>query len=250
MAKDNLFSKEHLKTIDIEKRDWMAELAIPPQVADFLRQNKKRIQAGAIALVVLLLAWTGLQYYLDNRREKSTAMLAEAMAIEAVTDKVAALERVVDEYGGTDAGVWARIELGHLAYDQGDYDKAIAMYDEAMEELGTDSTVAPFVEYAIATAYERKGDFSAALDHYRFLVDRPGFEGQGQLGIARCLEAEGKRQEAAAAYEKVLSYEDQAADDSWIREKIRQLRAATDTEEPAAADTATQSESGGAAATE
>ncbi len=225
MAKEHLFSKQHLKTIDIERGDWMAELGIPPQAAEFLRRNQKQLLAAAVAVVLLLFAWIGVQYYLDARREKSTAMLAEAMAVEAVPDKIAALEKVIAAYGSTDAGVWARIELGHIAYEQGDDDKAIAMYTKAREELGADSSVAPFVAYALAAAAERKGDYPTALEHYRFLVERAGFERQGQLGVARCLEGQGKVEEAAAAYEKVLSYDDQGADDSWIKEKIRQLRA-------------------------
>ncbi len=238
MAGDHLFSRQNLKTIDIERGDWMAELGIPPQAAEFLRRNRKQLIAAAAAAPVLLLAWIGTQHYLDVRREKSTAMLAEAMSVEAVADKVAALEKVIDTYGSTDAGIWARIELGHIAYEQGEDDRAIAMYSKARDELGADSSVAPFVAYALAAAAERKGDYATAVEHYRFLAERPGFERQGRLGIARCLEGQGKPAEAAAAYEEVLSYDDQGADDSWIREKVRQLRAGAASSSPARAGTA------------
>ncbi|MEW6429658.1 MAG: tetratricopeptide repeat protein [Thermodesulfobacteriota bacterium] len=225
MTGENLFSKRKLETINIEKRDWMEELNLPPQLAKFLRKNGKEVQIAIAVFVVAILAWNAMQYYRDSQREKTTAALAQAMQVTDDEGRIAALRQVTEKSSGSDAALWARVELGHLAFKKEDYAGAVEAYKSALDGFGATSSVAPFIEFALAGAYEKSQQYDGALEQYRKLAATKGFERQGNLGLARVYEQQGDKGKAAEAYRQVLAAagDNPAADDEWIEEKANRL---------------------------
>jgi len=60
--------------------------------------------------------------------------------------------------------------LARLYCSEGDYDRAVWLYREAMEK--TDN--APFVRIGLAAVLFEKGDFNKAEKHYRILLEKGG----------------------------------------------------------------------------
>lgn len=146
------------------------------QIANMVKQQWK-VLAGAAGVLVLLLGIVGVWQELQGRRDReATNMLYEAQVtarkhLEAKRpeDAEKAYEGLLSKFKGTRAAFEARLHLGDLWMDSGNYEKAIQHYQSAVD-----------------TANDA---FSRLLAHYT-------------LGVAR--ESAGKHQEAVASYEEAL----------------------------------------------
>ena len=227
MDQQSAFSKKKLQTINIEKSDWMEELNLPPELIKFLRGNAKALQIGGIVVLLLLIAYGGFEFFHNKRHQNSTAFLAQAVKIQDLQERKAKLQEVVDKYSGTDAGLWARIDLAHLSYDQGQFDDAITFFSQALKKADSDNSAIPLIEYGLANAYEQKKDFADAKDYFARLAAFKSFEREGSLGIARIEEKQGDLAAALQSYEKVLTLDGkkEGGDNAWLEEKVHSLKA-------------------------
>ncbi len=135
------------------------------------------IGVGAVAIILLAVFW-----YVNNVKEKNTEAtiaLAKVMPLynsgsyqEAIDGKpgtdILGLKKIVEEYGSTEQGNYAKIYLANSYYYLGKYDEALKYYD----------------------------DYSG---------DNEIFKATAYAGIAACYEAMGKNEEAAEYYEKAAN---------------------------------------------
>lgn len=229
MNDQSIFSRKKIQTINIEKRDWMEELNFPPKLIKFLRENARLLQVIGVLLVLCILGYNGGKLYFGHRLETSTAKLDRAMNIVDPDKRQAALTEVATQYGRTDAGLWARVQLAQMAYGKKDFDTAIGYYQKAIGQTDSDSSLMPLLQYGLANAYEQKKDFAAAAEHFNKLREFKGFERQAWLGLGRISEKENHPTAAINAYEKVLAIDEEAKNannNNWLQEKVRSLKAA------------------------
>ncbi|MEJ2688430.1 MAG: hypothetical protein P8130_00490 [Deltaproteobacteria bacterium] len=147
--------------------------------------------------------------------------------MENLQERKAELQEVVKKYGNSDAGLWARIDLAHQAYNAGQYSEAVTYFKAAIEKAGSDNSVLPLLEYGLANAYEQKNDLSDAKAQFLKLSAFKSFERQGYLGEARVQEKQGDLIAALQSYQKVLNLgeKDQGNGNDWLVEKVRSLKA-------------------------
>lgn len=206
MSKQSAFDRDTLNTIDIESRDVLEELHLPPQLAAFIRKNAKNLQIALSCLLLLILAWTGIDYYLEGKRQESTALLAQAMK-NTETDRSAQLEQVISQYSGSDAALWAQLELGHLAFNNGNFTEAANKYSAILADLSSDNPLVPLVRFSLARTYENNASYDLALELYQELVKTPGFTGEGHLGLGRIYEQKKDTAKAKEYYRLFLNDE-------------------------------------------
>ncbi len=227
MDRQNAFSKKNLNTINIDKRDWMEELNLPPALAKFLREEARTIQIGLAVGVLLVVVYFGVTFYLHRHLEKGTGLLARAVAVENVQERKAKLEEVVKKYGHSDAGLWARIDLAHQSYNQGKFDEAVTYFKQAIAQADSDNSIVPLLEYGLANAYEQNKDLKDAKAEFAKLAGNKSYERQGYLGEARIQEKQGDLAAALDSYQKVLHLgeKDKGNGDDWLQEKVLSLKA-------------------------
>lgn len=228
MDRQNAFSKKNLKTINIEKRDWMEELNLPPALAKFLREEARTIQIGLVVGLVLVIIYFGVTFYLSRHLEKGTGLLARAVAVENIQDRKVKLEEVVKKYGNSDAGLWARVDLAHLTYGEGKYAEAVTYFKQAIAKADSDNPIIPLLEFGLANAYEQNKDLQDAKAEFLKLAGNKSFERQGYLGEARIQEKQKDLAGALQSYQKVINLgeKDNGNGDDWLQEKVRSLKAA------------------------
>lgn len=136
--------------------------------------NKKLLTNVGIALAVLI---AGGWFYFNNQRqgnEKAALDFAKVftyydngqyqLAINGVPERnVRGLQAIVNDYGSTEYGNLARFYLGNSHYNLGEYDKALADYEDASlpSTLLESSRIA-----GIAACYEVKGNFADAAKYF------------------------------------------------------------------------------------
>lgn len=230
MANDSAFSKDKIKNVASDQRDFLEQLNLPPQLISFVRGNSKHLQIAAICIAILFIGWTGYGKYAASQREKATDLLAVAIMQETSADsKIPALQKIISEYPRSEAALWAKLEIGHQANDKGNYQEAIEAYNSVLNKLDDDASVSSLVQYSLASAYEANKDLDNALKYYQKLTGIEAFAEIANLAVARIYELKGDTDKAIAAYEAITTKESSDAKSpspsaGWIADKLAKLK--------------------------
>jgi hypothetical protein len=154
-------------------------------------------QLAAAAVVVLLLA-AGVWFYRASERTRaetagrSLAEAQEAFNAENLTLAENDLKKVVQRYGGTQAGKQAKLLLAQVLFQRGQYQKGI---DEVKPLTSERDKYLVATAYSLTAAgYEELGKFAQAADGYRKAADNASNTGTKYTylaGAARALTSAG-----------------------------------------------------------
>lgn len=186
-----------------------------------------RIVMAAGAAAVAILIGYGIWAWRDSRLVAGEAALASverafdapigaaggpgtesfptaAAKYQAVRERA---DKVIAEHGSTPAGERARYLRALALFEGGD----VAAARQALEEFldrNPRHFLAAAVKRKIAETYEREKNFDAACERYRALAESPVAELPAEaalLDTARCENARGHREDAVAAYRRIVN---------------------------------------------
>ncbi len=211
MSQQSAFDRQNIEeSAVIQPPGLLEQLNLPPVLITFLRKHQLVlwIVTGTIALVVV----TGAIYdqYKDGQEEKAASAFTVAMQGEGV-EKQELLAQVVEEYGSTTSGLWSKIELAHLAVEEGELAKAIQEFNDIKTEVSTENPVTPLVLYALGVLYEKNGELDKAVDSFNQLSAYNGFEASSYQGMGRLYEQQGQKVKAVEMYKKSLETDPEAS---------------------------------------
>ncbi len=205
MASESAFEKLHVE--EKEKANLsgvLEELNLPPVIVQFVRRNQRAVYAVLIIIVIGVVTWSLYGSYQEKKVNKSSSALAVAKK-EPLSIQPAALQKVVDDFGGTKASLWAKIELAHGDMKNKNFSQAHERYTDVRGNIKKSSALYPLLTFGAAQASEMDDKFAEAHVEYTSLKAFSGYEGVGYSGIARTLEAQGDINGALAVYEEYLA---------------------------------------------
>ena len=201
------------------------------RVVDWCKENRTKVAAGAIGVVVVVALALGTRAYMQWEENKSARdlwpMLNRAQALlqaspAADPSQLATVEQFLQGHVGrnpdTSSTVYSLYYLGSIAFSRGNYDLAITHF-RAGTATGKDAGILRYLlRQAIASSLEAKGDFEAAAAAYRDAGAGAagGMKTLSRLGEARVLGLAGKKTEAAALCRLIL----QETPESPLRELV------------------------------
>jgi tetratricopeptide (TPR) repeat protein len=144
---------------------------------------KYKVQAisglGLILAVVLLVS--GIRY-MGNRAENQAFALVEkgVSEYEAVLESEGpakayarageTFEHLLEDYAGRDGGRLGRITYAGMAYDAGDFDKAVTLYEAALEDVDDYPDLKPLIISGLGRAYEAQENYAAAAKNFELIT--------------------------------------------------------------------------------
>ncbi len=224
--RQNVFSKKHAEAMAQDKqRAILEELNLPPAAIEFVRANARALQVALVVVVMAILGWEGYGKYTASRQARSADLLYQAMQAKAPEQRLADLKTLNAKYGDSGSGPWGVVEQGHLAFKDGKYKEAAALYQTALRGISSSSPLLPLLRYDLARAYENAGDSAKGKEQFTQLAKTPGFAGEADLGLARIAEQEGKNAEALAKYQAYVDLPEtkDGPTKDWVKDKIANL---------------------------
>lgn len=218
MSEQNTYFQQEILNKPLQKHGLLEELNLPPKAILFIRNNRRNLIIGLVCSVLAILGWSSLSYYLARQDDRAAALLAEAVGQGATESRRALLQKLLAEYGRTGSAKWARVELGHLAFDAQQYDEAIRVYLEVRDDLAKSSPIFPLVQLNLAQAYENKHALPEAHAAYQRLAESKGFAGEAYLAMGRIHEQQKAVPQAKEMYGKVLTEEGVSPE---LKEKVQ-----------------------------
>ena len=171
-------------------------------VKQWWKENGKSIIAGAVIGIGAVLGWQGWQAHVTQQGREAAAVYDKMFASLATVPEAATQEAqvLVNEYGSTPYAALAELAMAKLKVEAGDSAAAMehlrkAMASAKMPEIQEVARL----RLARLTADGGKPDEALAL-----LAEVNGFSASGEEVRGDILLAQGKRDEAKAAYQKAL----------------------------------------------
>jgi len=233
MSTQSLFSKKNIASQQPDtRRGLLDELNLPPKLIAFIRNNARNLQIVLICVVVLVLGWVFYDYYTDMQEKKGTSLLASGLQTESTEERVQILEKVIGEYGRTDAARWSKLELAHLDYKEGRFEAAAAKYKEIQDALPAGTSLAPLTMLNLAQSYEQAGQYDQAIAQFNLLKKSSGFTNEAYLGLGRIYTAKEDPAQSRKAYEELLSSLEDTSDPV-LKSQVEAKLASLDADKPA-----------------
>lgn len=180
----------------------LEQFNLPPKVIAFIRRYQRIIWAVIVLGVTLSLALSGYTTYREYQEAKAATALDAALI--AKQDNRQLLEKVAQDHGANAAGLWANIELAKLDEQEGQRAKAISRLEAVNGGLAAGAPLNPLIINKLAGLYEQEQQSDKALALYTQLSGNEWFAAEAYRAMGRLHEQAGKKEEAAAMYEKYL----------------------------------------------
>lgn len=215
-------------------------------IFEWLHEHPKEVAIGGAGLLVLILV-IGLAF--GGKKEegagKAGADLAAALELvdrpvggtaapggeppfateqEKQQAIVAALEGVRKEHAGTTTAVAAALPLADAKFKLGQYDQALALYDEYLKEAPQGAQLRFLALEGRAQSLEALGRDDEAIKAWdRLASEAPTYADRALYGKGRILEKQQKWDEARAAYQTIQKEHGQGATARLASERLAEL---------------------------
>ncbi|MDY0389927.1 tetratricopeptide repeat protein [Desulfobulbus oligotrophicus] len=180
----------------------LEQFNLPPKVIAFIHRHQRTIWTVIVTAVVVFVAVSGYTTYRELRETRGASALDAALI--AQQDRKPLLEKVTQDYGGTAADRWAKIELATLYAQEGQRGKAIETLEVLQSELRPDMSLKPLVLSRLAGLCEMEGQVDKAVQLYTQLSGNEWFAAEAYRALGRLYEQTDKKEEAVAMYGKYL----------------------------------------------
>ncbi len=210
MSQQSAFDRQNIEeSAVIQPPGLLEQLNLPPAMIAFIRKNQRILWIITACVSVVVVTTALYKQYSDHREERAASVLTAALQEEG-SSKQEMLAGVVDEYGSTSSGLWARIELAHLSVEDGDLDKAIQEYIGVQNEVSDTNPVRPLILYALGALHEKNNELDKAIASFEELKTYKGFEESTYEDLGRIYEQKGDKAKAVEMYKKALGDESEA----------------------------------------
>jgi tetratricopeptide (TPR) repeat protein len=210
MAKKNKITRKQLLKEPDEFLSFSAKLV------QFISQYRYPLLIVVGAVIVSAMAISAIRYYGAKMERAAFSSLAAvkteyratleksgpADAYESVQSKI---EQLIAKHGHRDGGRYARLFYANICYRNGQFKKAIDLYQQVLE----DETV-PFMRNQTLTslgyAYEAIGDYQSAGNYYE-MVSQSGvanLRAEALFNLSRMYMAMGQSDQSKAAIKRIL----------------------------------------------
>ncbi len=204
MSQQSVFEKKYVekdKMSDVE--GVLEQFNLPPNVISFIRKNVRAIQIAIAVVVITTVAVVLYKSYLEKKISDSSNALTLALEQPAEA-RITALKNVVNDFSGTDAAMWATVELGHQFMKDGKFDEAEREYAKIAKDTDFDDPAHPLALLGQGQAYEGLERYDEAGKVYSELKDIKGYRDIAYINLARTLEAKGDVDAAIITYNEYL----------------------------------------------
>lgn len=228
MAGQSAFEKLHVEEKKADLGGLLEELNVPDKVVQYVRRKQKTIYVIIFIVIVAVVAWSLYGSYTEKKTMNSSSALAIAKS-EPENVRGEALQKVINDFPGTKAAMWATVELAHSDMQNKNYSAALEKYGSVREGMKESDPAFALLVYGIAQALEMDNKYEQAYAEYSTLKRIKGFEGIGYPGMARIKEMQGETTKALEIYDEYRSSitgENQNNPDMlFLEEKISSLKA-------------------------
>ncbi|HUU26734.1 MAG TPA: tetratricopeptide repeat protein [archaeon] len=193
------------------------------EVGHYVQENLTRIIMGTVGIFALIgMVWLFINYHRGRAEEAAVAMYkAENLYLNGQYALAAAdFEKIVEDFSGSEEARKAAFFAGDAYYKAGQYDQALARFENCRNELAEDDPLMVNCIAGLASTYEQMGNLDQAIELYKEAVRHASYDYQKleiNGSLSRALAAAGRNGEAAEILDRIIKdYPDNPLTSSFI----------------------------------
>ncbi len=206
-------------------------MSLTQKVLAWSNENKMMLGAAVAISIVVVVAFFGWRWYVEEETQKASAEFIKARKIldapvvkegddqdtsdaeQVFTTEekkyraaLAAFEKMEKDFPSSRTTPLAVYFIGETHRLLAEYDKAVENFERYLKKEGSDGELSPFAAEGIAASYEGKGEFEKAMEQYKRLTVAPfeSHRARGLYHMARMEQKLGKLKEAAQQFQAAL----------------------------------------------
>jgi tetratricopeptide (TPR) repeat protein len=193
-------------------------ITLTGRAIQFVSGHQKQISYGLCALVAVALVIFGYRFFAQRAEAKAFAALAQTMASYEASKKTSssqqayskaaeALQRLVQKYGDNAGGKLARVRYANISYEAGDYQKAIELYKQSLNDFKDDPLVYQLILCSLGYAYQQIGDDRNAIRYFQELSSAAGsvIRDEALFNLGLLYEKSGDTASSRKAFQEIIS---------------------------------------------
>jgi len=185
---------------------------------------------GLLAVVMLI---SGINYMGNRAENEAFVLLKKGMAdydktlagdgpgkaYQVVSKQFQAL---LEDYAKNDGGRLARIVYAGMAYDAGDFDTAIALYQGALDDIGTYPGLKPFIISGLGRTYVAKQEYALAARQFETIIhgDDPVLKEDAYLNLGLIYDRMGKTEKRSEILSQFIAEYPDSTFVGMVKEKL------------------------------
>jgi cytochrome c-type biogenesis protein CcmH/NrfG len=226
-------AKRHLTRKEIKQPDQFVSSSA--QIMEWAKNHVNYLLYGMFAIIILiglLVAWSAWQKQRQHQAEKLLYDAIKLLSLDGSSKEstpsqtLAHLQHIAEKFNSTPAAAFAHWYLGHLHFEQKNYEAALAAYHQAQRwfPYQPDVLMPTLIALNVGYTQEVSGLCDEAIGSFEQVLQSSAswLRGEAFLGIGRCYEQKGAIVQAIATYDRALS---DSAVDATARQKIEEQSA-------------------------
>lgn len=196
----------------------------------WLHANRKRLLIGVVVVALIGAVWGFMSWSKAEHETDANAELFAARIDSGVRSAPASPEKLLEvakEYPSTEAGEYAQLLAANLLFDQGKYPEAGQQFSDFIDNHA-ESALVPQAKVGIAACLEAEGKTADAIAKYHDLVvmypSEMNIVSPAKLTLARLYDADNKPELAFNYYAELARLLNQNPYDPWGSEARERAR--------------------------
>lgn len=212
------FTKRQLKEDEFVQATFKA--------TTFIQDHWKTIATAVIAVAIIMGGITLYNHHQTRTNREASSLFFQAyldFQEENIDSAREGFKEVSDEYGSTSYGKEAALHLANIAYQNGAYDDAKNYFKKCIRNYPADHLFAISAHEGIAACLEAEGKFDEAAESYLKIADKHKdamIATRNLLAAARAYEAADKYDSAASACQRIVDNYPESPDKATAETKI------------------------------
>ena len=143
----------------------------------FFTAYQKQISYILSTIVVIAVIFFGYRFFAQRAEIKAFTLLGQTQSkyntLKETSSETAAynqvseaFQNIIKKYGGNAAGKFARLIYANICYDAAQYEKAIALYKQSLNDFKDDKFVHNMILSNLGYAYQRVNDGQNAIAYF------------------------------------------------------------------------------------
>ena len=211
-------------------------LTLSGKVIRYVSENQKLVFGIVIGAVVVLLVFAGFRYFSMVSERNAYAMFEQGRLqylheisgnkkAQAGGKAAEQFEKVINKYPSTNAARLSLIINADLSYYGKDYQKAIELYQKALEAFSGEGDIQKLIWNGLAHACEAKKDFRLAATYFQKITEAQEefMKADAYYNLGRMMDAINQPKKALEAYNKVVQDYPWSASFRIAKEKVSRL---------------------------
>ncbi|MFH2060143.1 MAG: tetratricopeptide repeat protein [Pseudomonadota bacterium] len=198
---------------ELEQLDSFQETLI--KAMTFLKEHKKQFILGGIAVIAVVVVFSGILYSLRKSEDAAALMISQAVIkYNTINDPDRGyletkdnFQKIFKEYSNTIAGKQARVKFAKICYEASKFDQSFKYYKEALALFKDDVLMENFLLISLGHVSVAKKDYETAIKYFGQVEksDTDLLKDEAGYALAMLYEETGNKAESKKMYEKIVS---------------------------------------------